>query len=608
MAPAVIPGGYGPFRGGTLLPAAGGTTPTSVSLTPRRFGPNVLYVYAINGAGNASPVTAYRFTTDAPAQPAAFGDFTGDGKPDVVSVAGDSLLGAWLYAGTDNAGHLAAPTQVGGEGTSGAYSTGTVTDWTGTSVSALELTGDGAQDLLVTLPSTRSDADGNVFVIPAYGDGGTFDPLERIKLLLPQVDGTDGNQVVDQIAASPLPSITGSPLPDLYVIVGDALYVYPPGFPPGAYENPILISTGWTGKTITAAHSGAEPALFVRTNSTGMVDLVTGNTAGGVFAGAAGSTTVTYSASGFPGSSAYVITGADINLDGKPDLWSDIRFGAINANLNTGTGAFAPAVTTTTGTTGLVRSGLPGGLCLDNANGYATNSNPIRTYRCNTGLGGQMWTMSADGSLRILGKCADAGGPLPNSSQVKLYDCSPTATQMWRPGPNNSLIHRSTGRCLDAPTPAETQLRIATCNGSPNQSWTFDATGIGFVRSGYAGKCLDNRSGTMADGNPIQIWDCTANVPLAQTWALLDDGMLHSTTSMCLDITGGGTANGTKVQLYTCNGTPAQTWRRGPNNTLVNPASGRCLDLINGNTTNGSAVQIYDCVPNTTAQVWILPQ
>ncbi|MEU0558971.1 ricin-type beta-trefoil lectin domain protein [Dactylosporangium sp. NPDC006015] len=606
--PAVIPGGYGPFRGGAVTPAASvAGVRTPVTLTPRRFGPNILYVYAINGAGNPSPVTAYRFTTDAPAQPAVFGDYTGDGKPDVVSVGTTALPGAWLYAGTDNAGHLAAPVQVGGEGTGGAGSTGTVTDWAGSTVGALDLTGDGAQDLLVKLP--RSDADGNVLVIPAYGDGGTLDPNERIKLLLPKVDGTDGNQVVDQIAASVLPSITGSPLPDLYVIVGDALYVYPPGFPPGAYESPILISTGWTGKTITATLNGTEPALFVRTDATGKVDLVTGNTAGGVFAGATGSTTATYSTTGFPAATTPVVTGADINRDGKPDLWSDLRRTSINANLNTGAGTFAAAVTNATGTTGLVRSGLPGGLCLDNANGYATNSNPIRTYRCNTGLGGQLWTMPGDGTLRILGKCADIAGIGPTAgSQVWLYECNQTANQIWQPGPNNSLVNPGTGKCLDAPTPAETSLRILTCNASPNQSWTLDGTGIGFVRSGYAGKCLDNRSGTMADGNPIQIWDCTANVPLAQTWALLDDGMLHSTTSMCLDITGGGTANGTKVQLYTCNGTPAQTWRRGPNNTLVNPASGRCLDLINGNTANGSALQIYDCVANTTAQVWILPQ
>ncbi|MGI5175238.1 hypothetical protein ACQEVZ_02770 [Dactylosporangium sp. CA-152071] len=43
-----------------------------------------------------------------------------------------------------------------------------------------------------------------MLIIPAYGDGGTFDPVERIKVLSPKVDGTDGNQVVDQIAASPL--------------------------------------------------------------------------------------------------------------------------------------------------------------------------------------------------------------------------------------------------------------------------------------------------------------------------------------------------------------------------------------------------------------------
>ena len=76
----------------------------------------MLYVYAINGAGNASPVSTYRFTTDAPTQPARAGDFTGDGHPDHVSVGTVYRPGAWLYAATDGAGHVAAPEQVGADG------------------------------------------------------------------------------------------------------------------------------------------------------------------------------------------------------------------------------------------------------------------------------------------------------------------------------------------------------------------------------------------------------------------------------------------------------------------------------------------------------------
>ncbi|MFF5235291.1 ricin-type beta-trefoil lectin domain protein [Dactylosporangium sp. NPDC000521] len=603
--PAVIPGSYGPFRGGTLLPAAGGTAPTSVSLTPRRFGPNVLYVYAINGAGNASPVTAYRFTTDAPAQPAAFGDFTGDGKPDVISVGTTSRPGAWLYSGTDNAGHLGAPVQAGGLGTGGAGSVGTVADWTGSSVGALDLTGDGAQDLLVRLP--RSDADGNVEVIPAYGDGAVFAPAERIKLLLPRIDGGQGNQVVDQIAASVLPSITGSPLPDLYAIVGDALYVYPPGFPPGAFESPILLSTDWTGKTITAALNGTEPALFVRTDATGKVDLVTGDTGNGVYAGATGSTTATYSATGFPAATYPVVTGADINRDGRPDLWSDVRRAAINANLNTGSGAFAAPVANTAGSTGLLHSGLAG-KCLDNSFGNSANTNKLTSYACNLGANTQLWTVPGDGTLRILGKCADVSSyGTTNGSQVWLYDCNLTANQIWQPGPNNSLVNPVSGRCLDTSlTAPDAVMQLWDCNGGANQSWTLDGTGIGIVRSGYAGKCLDNAGGAATNGNAVQIFDCHG-APLPQVWKLFPDGMLRNATSMCLDISGYGTTNGSKVWLYTCNGTANQIWQLGPNNTLINPVSGRCLDLPNGNTANGTALQIWDCAGNT-AQQWVLPQ
>ncbi|MEV6923655.1 FG-GAP-like repeat-containing protein, partial [Dactylosporangium sp. NPDC051485] len=401
--PAVIPSGFGPFHGGQLLQAAAGGAPTNVTIAPRRFGPNVLYVYAINGAGNAGTVTAYRFTTAA-AAPAPFGDFTGDGKPDLITVGNAGRPGAWLYPGTDANGHLGTPIQVGSAGTGGAGSTGVASDWTGSTVSALDLTGDGAQDLLVKLP--RSDADGNVEVIPAYGDGGTFAPEERIKLLLPKVDGSGGNQVVDQITASPLPSITGSPLPDLYAIVGDCLYVYPPSFPPGAFESPVLLGCGWTGKTITAVFKGNDPALFARTDTTGKLQLLTGNTAGGVFAGATGTTTVTYSANGFPATGNPVIAGADINLDGKPDLWVDTRGTTITGNLNAGNNTLAAAVANpTSGKTDIA-------LFHDNGGGHVGLSTLTTHANGDGGLDGPItrWDEPAWGSGTTLTAKGDFNG------------------------------------------------------------------------------------------------------------------------------------------------------------------------------------------------------
>ncbi|MDG4785250.1 ricin-type beta-trefoil lectin domain protein [Micromonospora sp. WMMD1102] len=603
--PATVPQSYGPFRGGTLLPAQPDNAATTVSITPRRFGPNILYVYAINGAGNPGPVSSYRFSTDAPTAPAPPGDFTGDGRPDHLSVGTVFRPGAWLYAAADGTGKVETAVQVGTDGPGGAGSTGALVDWTGSTVSPLDLNGDGAQDLLVRLP--RSDADGNVHVLPGAGDGSAFDPVDRIRIQLPRVDGEAGNQVVDQIVASPWPSITGSPLPDLYVVVGDVLYLYPPGFPPGAYDSPIVLSTGWTGRTITAAAVGANPALFARTNSTGRLELLTGDTATGTPAGVTGGPVTVYATSGFDSASTPVIDGTDVNRDGRPDLWTNRGHSSVEGRLNTGSNTLAAPVANPTGARGLLRSAMAGAFCLDNKGGASTDRNIIWAYSCNAGTNSQVWQVVGDGTVRIAGKCLDVtGNGTANKTLVQLYTCAGTTGQRWQPGPNGSLVNPSSGRCLDAPTPLGNgaQLYIHDCHGGQNQDWRLDGSGIGLVRSMFAGKCLDNDRGVLANGNRVQIWDCNGG-DTSQIWSMLGDGRIRIAT-YCLDVASYATANKSPVHLYACQAGAAtnQEWRIGPNFSLVNPVSGRCLDVPGSDTTNGTGLWIHDC-NGTNAQRWM---
>ena len=83
------------------------------------------------------------------------------------------------------------------------------------------------------------------------------------------------------------------------------------------------------------------------------------------------------------------------------------------------------------------------------------------------------------------------------------------------------------------------------------------ATGATGPITGYEGLCLDDRSASTADFNPIQVYTC--NGTNAQDWTVNSNGTL-TVLGDCLDVTGAGTANGTLVDLYTCNGTGAQVW------------------------------------------------
>jgi len=119
---------------------------------------------------------------------------------------------------------------------------------------------------------------------------------------------------------------------------------------------------------------------------------------------------------------------------------------------------------------------------------------------------------------------------------------------------------------------------------------------------GYGGKCVDDASGSTANGNKIQLWTC--NGTAAQSWTVGTDGTLRA-LGKCLDVAAAGTANGTKVQLYDCNGTAAQVWS-ATGGQLVNPVSGKCLDATGPSSADGTQLQIWACGGGANQQ-WVLP-
>ncbi|MEU3692900.1 ricin-type beta-trefoil lectin domain protein [Streptomyces narbonensis] len=121
--------------------------------------------------------------------------------------------------------------------------------------------------------------------------------------------------------------------------------------------------------------------------------------------------------------------------------------------------------------------------------------------------------------------------------------------------------------------------------------------------TGFAGKCLDVRGGSMANKTPTQIWDCLGNVN--QRWKIGADGTIRA-VGVCLDIWDGRTGNGTQVHTGPCNGNIAQQWRVRSDGAIVNTKSGRCLDVRGFDSSNGNVVQIWDC-NGASNQIWHLP-
>ena len=128
------------------------------------------------------------------------------------------------------------------------------------------------------------------------------------------------------------------------------------------------------------------------------------------------------------------------------------------------------------------------------------------------------------------------------------------------------------------------------------------AAGATGAITGYQGLCLDDRSASTANFNPVQVYTC--NGTSAQQWTVAAGNTLQ-VLGKCLDVNAAGTTNGTTVDLYDCNGTGAQVWQHQSNGEYVNPNSGKCLDDT-GFGGSGTQVQIWACADSSNQQ-WSLP-
>src|SRR6185437_8034366 len=152
----------------------------------------------------------------------------------------------------------------------------------------------------------------------------------------------------------------------------------------------------------------------------------------------------------------------------------------------------------------------------------------------------------------------------------------------------------------DKPTGYQYSSIFDKITGSTDGGGGGSATG---PITGYQGLCLDDRSASTANFNPVQVYTC--NGTNAQSWTVNSAGSTLQVLGKCLDVNAAGTANGTTVDLYDCNGSGAQVWVPQSNGELLNPNSGKCLDDT-GFGGSGTQVQIWACADSATQQ-WAMP-
>jgi FG-GAP-like repeat len=328
-----------------------GGAPTSTATTwsgakPPLAGPNILFVRAVDGAGNVSEPRKYFFYVTPRDKADAPGDLTGDGMPDLLVVDANGNLRMYPTKGTTD---LTKGTGLLGFSMSGAYRDNPSKDpnggnqplyvaptsgyWKSTLITHRGdvYGGDGLQDLVAV-------REGRMWVYP--GDGyGAVNTDKRLEILLPSNAPAPGT--LSQLVAAG--DITGDGRPDFFATVGDALWAFT-GYSGATVSQAVQLSgTGWTKRDLVTVQDvtgdGIADVIFrdddldrltlrtgIKSTTSSGVDLnslaYSGNSAGGA--------DTAYTVGGWGTEAVRLVFGtSDADNDGIPDIWAIMVDGSV---------------------------------------------------------------------------------------------------------------------------------------------------------------------------------------------------------------------------------------------------------------------------------------
>ncbi|MEU3073469.1 polymorphic toxin type 27 domain-containing protein [Streptomyces laurentii] len=186
----------------------------------------------------------------------------------------------------------------------------------------------------------------------------------------------------------------------------------------------------------------------------------------------------------------------------------------------------------------------------------------------------------------------------PMDPEKVLGEVTATAATEWQQEIGSQAVPRND--ILTANKNAVQALTVASESMGKllGHSWVADhitrwqdywsSGGIGWIGTapmaiqipGAAGKCLGAQGSATTNGTPVEVVACATAA--AQQWKVNGEygqgySLQNVNSSKCLDVA----TDKTKIQLWTCNGTPMQTWKFSvrASATLQNVGADKCLNF-----------------------------
>jgi hypothetical protein len=143
----------------------------------------------------------------------------------------------------------------------------------------------------------------------------------------------------------------------------------------------------------------------------------------------------------------------------------------------------------------------------------------------------------------------------------------------------------------------------ATLQYTPAGSGTSGSGSVHPIK-GLAGKCVDDKGNSSANGTAIVIWSCSGS-DQAQNWKFTNNELVHN--NKCLNDKASG-GSGSKVILYACNSGSNEKWSELANGELKLKARGGtlCLNDPGSSTKNGTQLIVFTCKVSANEK-WALP-
>ncbi|MEU6233588.1 RICIN domain-containing protein [Kitasatospora sp. NPDC047058] len=498
-----------------------------VQFTPRNWGANIVYAWAMDVAGNYSQPAVYSFY--APWKPGTqplFGDIDNDQKPDIV--VADAKGDLRIIGGTvDPVNSMAASAASAPDRSSwanfqishhGTFSPGQAVDqivahYTSDTTAALRESlylipndGTGRFDANKARPLPRPTlctTYGSGAACPAYNQANWSSISQVVAIGTPEGEAVGGTQT-NKVMMSQTSLLT---------VEDDGLLLFRPdgtGLAPAVFIPTAANSGSWADYELITpgAANGAttKPGAGTPVNQTTV--WARHRTNGNIYAYALNwnaDGTVDYSSLTRPDAGFLILGGAnwtvsaqpkvgagDLNNDGLPDVWAIDTDNVITVY------------------PGLSKTGTPNkvdGFNPQQSLGYANASVSIHSNRLDS-------------------RCIDAEGGPRDGATVALWDCWNTANQRFNLATDGTV--RAGGYCLSTKDNAlgnGAAVVLAACEGKTGQKWALrpdgrlSLTATTTNNDPATGRCLELPGWATDQGTRLDIWDCPV-VQNNQQWTL----------------------------------------------------------------------------------------